>query len=54
MVATQMPHLSQPQVRVLVLWSDGIAMTRAGGRLTVATFLALLLGQKVTTFEQRL
>ena len=54
MVSTQMPHLSQPQARVLALWSYGIAMTRSCGRLTVATFLALLLGQKVATLEQRL
>ena len=53
MVATSMPHLSQPQARVLALWSDGIAMTRSCGRLTVATLLALLLGQKVATVEQR-
>ena len=53
MVSTHMPHLSQPQARVLALWSYGIAMTRSCGRLTVATFLALLLGQKVATLEQR-
>ena len=49
-----MPHLSVPQARVLALWSYGIALTRSCGRLTVATFLALLLGQKVATVEQRL
>jgi len=54
MVSTHMPHLSQPQARVLALWSYGIAMTRPCGRLTVATFLALLLGQKVATLAQRL
>src|SRR4030095_11228831 len=54
MVSTYMPHLSQPQARVLALWSYGIALTRSCGRLTVATFLALLLGQKVATIEQRL
>jgi hypothetical protein len=54
MVSTQMPHLSQPQVWVLALWSDGIAMTRSCGRRTVATFLALLLRQKVATVAQRL
>ena len=54
MVSTHLPHLSQPQARVLALWSYGIAMTRSCGRLTVATFLALLLGQKVATLEQRL
>jgi hypothetical protein len=49
-----MPHLSVPQARVLALWSDGIALTRACGRLTGATFLALLLGQQVASLEQRL
>ena len=38
-----MPHLSVPQANVLALWSYGIALTRCCGRLTVATFLALLL-----------
>src|SRR6266566_9287531 len=54
LVSTHMPHLSVPQARVLALWSYGIALTRSCGRLTVATFLALLLGQKVATIEQRL
>jgi hypothetical protein len=49
-----MPHLSTPQATVLALWSFGIACTRSCGRGTVATFLALLLGQKVTNLEQRL
>jgi hypothetical protein len=53
-VSTHMPHLSVPQAYVLALWSYGIALTRSCGRLTVATFLALLLGQKVDTVEQRL
>jgi hypothetical protein len=46
--------LSVPQARVLALWRDGIALTRSCGRLTVATFLALLMRQKVATVEQRL
>src|SRR5215217_4765766 len=54
LVSTHMPHLSVPQARVLALWSYGIALTRSCGRLTVATFLALLIGQKVATVEQRL
>jgi hypothetical protein len=54
LVSTHMPHLSVPQARVLALWSYGIALTRSCGRLTVATFLALLLRQKVDTIEQRL
>src|SRR3712207_3873630 len=49
-----MPHLSGPQARVLAWWSYGIALTRCCGRGTVATFLALLLGQKVANIEQRL
>ena len=54
MVSTYMPPLSQPQARVLALWSYGLAMPRSCGRLTVATVLALLVGQKVATVEQRL
>ena len=53
-VSTNLPHLSKPQATVLALWSFGIACTRSCGRGTVATFLALLLGQKVATIEQRL
>src|SRR6267143_641755 len=54
LVSTHMPHLSVPQARVLALWSYGIALTRSCGRLTVATLLALLMGQKVATVAQRL
>ncbi len=53
-VSNHMPHLSRPQAFVLGLWSYGIALTRSCGRRTVAQFLALLLGQKDTTVEQRL
>ena len=53
-VSTNMPHLTKPQATVLALWSFGIACTRLCGRGTVATFLALLLGQKVANIEQRL
>jgi hypothetical protein len=53
MGSTSMPPLSQPQARVRALWRDGIAMTRACGRLTVATLRALLWGQKVATVEPR-
>jgi hypothetical protein len=49
-----MPHLSQSQATVLALWSFGIAFTRSCGRGTVATFLSLLLDQKLATIEQRL
>ena len=53
-VSTNMPHLSKPQATVLALWSFGIACTRSSGRLTVATFLGLLLGCSVAAVEQRL
>src|SRR5437867_11894013 len=53
-VSTNMPHLTKPQATVLALWSFGIACTRSCGRGTVATFLALLLNQKLATLDQRL
>jgi hypothetical protein len=48
-----MPHLTKPQAVVLALWSFGIACTRTYGRGTVATFLGLLLHQKVANLDQR-
>ena len=53
-VSTNMPHLTKPQVTLLALWSFGIACTRSCGRTTVATFLALLMGQPLVNLEQRL
>lgn len=53
-VSSNLPHLTKPQATVLAWWSFGIAVTRSCGRLTVATFLALLLSRKVATVEQRL
>lgn len=53
-MSSNFPHLSVSQARVLAMWSYGIAMTGSCGRYTVATFLALLCGQKVATVEQRL
>lgn len=53
-VSSNMPHLTTAQARLLAWWSYGIALTRCCGRLTVATFLALLLDQKVANVEQRL
>ncbi|MEZ4634282.1 MAG: hypothetical protein R2856_04765 [Caldilineaceae bacterium] len=53
-VSSNLPQLSVSQARVLAWWSFGIAMTGSCGRLTVATFLGLLCGQKVNTVEQRL
>jgi hypothetical protein len=53
-VSTTMSHLSTPQARLLAWWRFGIAFTRCCGRGTVATFLALLLDDKVGNVEQRL
>ena len=53
-VSSNLPHLTTPQARLLAWWSYGIALTRCCGRGTVATFLALLLDQKVANIEQRL
>ena len=53
-VSTNLPHLTTPQARLLAWWSFGIAHTRSCGRLTVATFLALVLSLKVANLEQRL
>ncbi len=53
-VSTNLPRLSKPQALGLALWSYGIVMMRTCGRTTIATFLALLLGQKATTVAQRL
>jgi hypothetical protein len=54
MVSSHMPHLSKPEAMGLALWSYGIALTRTCGRRTVALLLAMLLGQKLGTVEQRL
>jgi hypothetical protein len=53
-VSTHTLHLSVPQARALTLWNYGIALTRSCRRLRLATFLALLMLQKVATVEQRL
>jgi hypothetical protein len=53
-VSSAFPHLSRPFARGLAWWSFGIAHTRGGGRRTIATWLALVLGQQVNTVEQRL
>src|SRR5262245_51876103 len=47
-----MPHLRQPQTRGLALWSDGSAVTWSCGRLTVATFLVLTVGQQGAMLAQ--
>jgi len=53
-VSSNLPQLSSSQARLLAWWSFGIAHTRTCGRLTVATFVALLAGLKVGNVEQRL
>lgn len=53
-LSNRMPHLTKPQAVVLSMWSYGMAVTQTCGRRTVAVFLALLLGQKQGTVEQRL
>ncbi len=39
-VSTYLPHLSRPQVTVLVLWSVGLILAHSCGLTTVATVLA--------------
>jgi hypothetical protein len=39
-VSTYLPHLSRPQVTVLVLWSVGLVLAHSCGLTTVATVLA--------------
>ena len=53
-VSKNLPELSKPQAEVLGMWSYGIAHTQNCGRLTVATFLALVMEEKVANVEQRL
>ena len=45
-VSSHMPHLSKPQVKVLALYSFGMAMTRSCGLTGIACFLSGLLGKK--------
>ena len=52
-VSTYLPHLSKPQVTVLVLWSFGIVLAQSCGLTTVAVTLAYVLGcSEKTTREQ--
>lgn len=53
-VSSAFPHLSRSFARGLAWWSFGIAQTRGGGRRTIATWFAFVLGQSVNTIEQRL
>jgi hypothetical protein len=53
-VSTYLPHLSQPQVTVLVLWSFGIVLAQACGLTTVAVTLASGLGCSEMTIREQL
>lgn len=53
-VSTQMPRLSQPQARVLALWSFSLVMCRTCSLSSCSLFLAELLTVKENTMRQRL
>jgi len=53
-VSSYLPHLSQPQVTVLVLWSLGIVLAQSCGLTTVAVMLAYLLDISERTLRERL
>jgi hypothetical protein len=53
-VATQLPHLSKPQVAVLALWSLGMVLARSCALSAVATWWAVGLDRKANTVRQQL
>jgi len=53
-VSTYLPHLSKPQVTVLVLWSCGIVLAQSCGLTTVAITLAYVLGSSERTMREQL
>ena len=53
-VSMYLPHLSQPQLTVLVLWSFGIVLAQACGLTTVAVTLAYVLGCPEMTIREQL
>ena len=53
-MSTQFPALSQPQVRVLALWSLGLVLTRSCALTTVGFFWATALAVPPNTVRQRL
>jgi hypothetical protein len=53
-VSTYLPHLSQPQLTVLVLWSFGIVLAQTCGLTTVAVTLAYVLGCSEMTIREQL
>ena len=54
LVATQLPHLSQPQATVLALWSLGMVLARSCGLTAVSVFVANLQDRKENTVRQQL
>ena len=54
LVATQLPHLSQPQATVLAWWSLGLVLARSCGLTAVSVFLAGLQQRKANTVRQQL
>lgn len=53
-VAEHLPVLSQPQARVLAMWSLGMVLAQACGLTAVALYLASGLGKKENTVRQQL
>ncbi len=53
-VSTHLPHLSRPQVTVLVLWSIGIVLAQCCGLSSVAIMLAYLLDRSEVALREQL
>jgi len=53
-VSTYLPHLTRPQLTVLVLWSIGIVLAQSCGLTTVALMLAYLLEASECSLRERL
>ncbi len=53
-VSSACAHLSKPQLRGLVLWSAGIALTGVAGITQISALLALVLQEQEQTVFQRL
>src|SRR5256885_15422782 len=53
-VTTHLPHLSNPQARVLALWSVGMVLARACAVSAVSAFVAQGLERKRNTVRQQL
>jgi hypothetical protein len=53
-IAGHLPALSQPQARVLAMWSLGMALAQACGLKTVTLYLAAGLGKKEDNVRQQL